>query len=497
MKPLSLYCTTALIASLAPAFADVTPSDVWDAWKTQIMVAAPTVNLGTEETVGDTLTVKGISFASDGEDGKGSATLGDIAFRDLGDGTVQIVIAPEFPIDFAMVDAGGEDVAGKLVMRSTGLNMVASGDPGAVNYDFKADEMTMTVENITSAGTDIPMNVSFALKNAVGVTKTDTTDGYKFDATATADSMDLNVDVANPEVPGETFKMTGTSKDIKIVEKGTFPLNTNLENMAAAIAAGFDISGNISSGAANYQVDVQGPEAFTGAVTAASSNFDFALGPDGLNYGGGAKTITVDGTSAAMPLPIHAALDEYVFGLKMPTLKSDTAGDIALVLKLIGVTVNEEIWAMGDPGQILPRDPATVIIDVAGKGNFTADVFDPIAMAEVTGSPVNMESLNVNEVRVAVAGADVSGTGALTFDNSGAEMGMPPMPIGSIDVVAKGINGLLDNFVKMGLIPQEQLMGMKMMMGMYAKPGAGPDELTTTVEMQEGGVLLVNGMPLQ
>ena len=54
MKTLSLYCTTALIASLAPAFADVTAQDVWDAWKVQNFGAAPTVTRGGRNG-GDTL----------------------------------------------------------------------------------------------------------------------------------------------------------------------------------------------------------------------------------------------------------------------------------------------------------------------------------------------------------------------------------------------------------------------------------------------------------
>ncbi|MEO8531232.1 MAG: DUF2125 domain-containing protein [Deltaproteobacteria bacterium] len=497
MKSLSLYCTTALIASLAPAFADVSAQDVWDAWKVQISAADPDVKIGAEEMVGDTLTIKGIEFTSDMPDGSASGKVGDIGFREMGDGTVQIILAPEFPVEFMATDAGGEEFAGKLVLRSTGMEMVASGNPGAVNYDFKAAAMTMSLEDVKTGEGAMPMTATFTLNDATGQTKTETSDGYMFDAVAKAGSMDINVSISNPKVEGETFNLTGSSKDIALSEKGKVPAGVTMENLSAAITAGFDVTGSVSSGAADYQIELTGPESLTGAMTAASSTLDFAMGALGLGYTGTAKTITLKAASASLPVPVDVTLDEYVAGLQMPVLKSDTPQDVGLVTKLIGLTLNEEIWALGDPGKVLPRDPATLVIDLSGKGNFTVDLFDPIASAEMIGSPLNMESLDVNELRLAAAGADVSGKGALTFDNSGAEMGMPPMPLGTIDVSAKGINGLLDNLVAMGIIPADQMFSAKMAIGMYAKPGAEPDTLTTTVEMKEGGSVLINGMPIQ
>jgi hypothetical protein len=59
-----------------------------------------------------------------------------------------------------------------------------------------------------------------------------------------------------------------------------------------------------------------------------------------------------------------------------------------------------------------------------------------------------------------------------------------------------GGNGLLDKLVAMGLIPKDQAMGARMMMGMFARPGDGVDTLTSTIEFKDKG-LFANGQRLQ
>jgi hypothetical protein len=74
-------------------------------------------------------------------------------------------------------------------------------------------------------------------------------------------------------------------------------------------------------------------------------------------------------------------------------------------------------------------------------------------------------------------------------------MGMP-MPLGAIDLKLVGANGLMDKLVTMGLMPQDQAMFARMMMGLYAVP-AGEDEMTSKIEFKEGGEILANGQRIQ
>ena len=64
--------------------------------------------------------------------------------------------------------------------------------------------------------------------------------------------------------------------------------------------------------------------------------------------------------------------------------------------------------------------------------------------------------------------------------------------------VCAGVNGLLDNLVAMGLLPDEEAMGARMAMGMFARPGGEEDTLVSKIEVDgETGQVLANGQRLR
>ncbi len=148
---------------------------------------------------------------------------------------------------------------------------------------------------------------------------------------------------------------------------------------------------------------------------------------------------------------------------------------------------------MVDPMEQLPRDPATLILDVTGTAKMLVDLIDEeFADAEAPGE---VESVDINELQVTIAGAELTGEGAFTFDNADMSMGYPK-PLGAVDLALKGGNALLDKLVAMGLVPEEQAMGGRMMLGMFTVP-AGDDELTSKIEFRDDGGLYANGQRLQ
>ena len=99
---------------------------------------------------------------------------------------------------------------------------------------------------------------------------------------------------------------------------------------------------------------------------------------------------------------------------------------------------------------------------------------------------------------MSAAGAELTGTGDATFDNTDlTNFNGFPKPTGEIDLKLVGGNGLMDGLVKMGLLPQEQAMGARMMMGLFTRRGDGEDTLTTKVEINEQGHILANGQRLK
>ena len=85
-----------------------------------------------------------------------------------------------------------------------------------------------------------------------------------------------------------------------------------------------------------------------------------------------------------------------------------------------------------------------------------------------------------------------------TFDNTDLTTfdGMPA-PTGEVNLSLVGGNGLLDKLIAMGLVPEEEAMGMRMMMGMFAVPGDGEDTLNSKIEVKGDGQILANGQRIK
>jgi hypothetical protein len=71
-----------------------------------------------------------------------------------------------------------------------------------------------------------------------------------------------------------------------------------------------------------------------------------------------------------------------------------------------------------------------------------------------------------------------------------------PRPEGALRVQINGLNGLLDNLVAMGLVPAEEMMAPRMMMGMFAR-STGDDQLESQLEITGDGQVLANGQRIR
>jgi hypothetical protein len=70
-----------------------------------------------------------------------------------------------------------------------------------------------------------------------------------------------------------------------------------------------------------------------------------------------------------------------------------------------------------------------------------------------------------------------------------------PRPDGTVTIDVAGANALIDNLITMGLIPAEQAMMPRMMLGMFAKP-VGEDAVQSVIEVKDGQVM-ANGQRIR
>ena len=492
----------AVIAALmvtTAAYADVTAEQVWNNWKAMVEAQGQTISTGSETKSGDTLVVRDITSKVDIEGGMATGTLAELDLREQGDGTVAVTLSPEYPIDLSMTPKGGKLTEMHIVLNQSGMKMVVSGSPGDMTYEFDAPTIGVKLAGMKADGKDIALDVDVGMTGAKGTYVIKGIDTRTVASSVTADALTYRVSAKNPDGDG-TFDLNGKMTGLTGKSDATLVGKMDMADLNAALQAGFAVDANFAYSASQGTSDfAQKGQTMHSETSASGGALNVALDKTRLNYGVAGKDVKVAVSGSQIPLPtVNVELAEIAANLLMPVAKSDTPQDFGLLVKLVGLKVNDEIWGMFDPGTVLPHDPATLVVDLAGKANWLFDIFDPAQQKMPHAMPGQVHALDVKTLDLAVAGAELTGQGGFTFDNSDmTTFNGVPKPTGSVDLKLVGGNGLIDKLVKMGLVPADQASGARMMLGLFARPGTGDDTLVSKIEITPNGEVMANGQRLQ
>ncbi|MEQ9693031.1 DUF2125 domain-containing protein [Shimia sp. SDUM112013] len=487
--------TLAVLFSSTAAFADVSPQEVWDNWRNSMTSFGYEVS-ATESMDGGTLTVSDIvlemTFPED--EGDARVEMGSLVLQDQGDGTVSIDLPAEMPINVS-AKADGETADFQIMLSYAGASVIASGSTDDLTYTYSIAKTGADLTSVVVNDEPIEdVDFTLALDNLQGVSQITSGEMTKLAQRMSASTLSYQMRAQDPE--DGRFAMDAMVQDINFQGGGSVPEVDNPEDPVALFNAGFAFDGTFTQGPATIKIegaDQDGP--FNADLASATSNLGIAIGPDGFDYSGKANEVTATIIGGGVPIPISAEMAEAAYGLKMPLLKGDGQQDVGMQLTLGGLTVSEMLWSMIDPGQVLPRDPATLSFDLAGKVSLFTDLIDEDAAS--MEAPGELNSLTLNSMLLEIAGARLSGDGAFTFDNTDmASFDGIPRPEGALNLNLKGANALIDKLVSMGLLPEDQAMAGRMMMGMFAVP-VGEDELKSTIEINAEGHVLANGQRIQ
>ncbi|QYK42054.1 MAG: DUF2125 domain-containing protein [Paracoccaceae bacterium] len=492
----SALCT---LLSTTALHAQVTPEQVWQNWKDLATGYGQTVSTGSESRQGDTLVITGMTMEQADGDVAVTGTIDEVRFRDLGNGTVEVTMSPTYPLTMNTVNAEGEDVEVGIEIAQDNLSMIAGGTPDNTTYDFTADSMVVSTTSVIEAGEALPVKFNLALEGAGGKYVVNRKPGDVIDLTSgvTAGNMVLTVAMTDP-AEGTDVQINATVAQLSATSSGTFGSMMDMEKLSDALNAGFAVDVALSYGPIAYDMNVtedSGPTSIRGKTDGGS--LALAMDRTKLAYKGGARAVEVLISSAQIPFPeVAIRYAETAFDLLMPISKGDAPQEYRLGATLRDLTVSDEIWAMFDPMQNLSRDPATLVIDARGTATLSVDIMDEEAMNSGM-PPGTLDSFDLPALQLKIAGAELTGNGALTFDNTDlVSFDGVPAPTGTVNLALSGGNALLDKLVAMGLVPDEQAMGARMMMGMFARPGTEPDTLTSTLEFKDKG-FFANGMRLK
>ena len=498
MKHFGLAASTAFvtISLAASAQAQVTPEQVWQNWQTfsaaygQALVADQVVRKG------DTLVVSGMKFSMDQPDIKVTGTLSEARFKDLGDGTVEVTVADTYPIKMVFPDQDGETQEVDLTISQPGLNMIAGGGDGETSYVF--DAPTIGINAVGHKAGKTVVDIATKLTGMTGAYLV-SIDGQVTQLETNIEAQTLSFTAKGGDDVG-TFDMTGNMAAIKLATNGTFLGLAAMENIGQALKDGFVSDSGFSYGAGSFAIDVtEGEKATKINAINESGSFGFSMSKDSLfsTANGAGVSITMSGGDIPFP-ELKIAYGEAGYEFFMPLLASATPADFGFLSRLVDFSISDEVWGMLDPTAALPRDPVTVIVDAKGTATLTTDLMDEAAMASLGDAPPGqINSLDITELQVKGAGAELTGSGSATFDNTDlVTFDGIPTPTGKVELVLKGGNGVLDKLVAMGIIPADDAMAARMMLALFAKAGEGEDVLNSTLEFKDKG-FFANGQRLK
>ncbi len=501
MSQWKFLCSTACVALIsgAPALADVTPEQVWENWKALSAAQGQTIAAASEAREGDALVVKGITMTTAQTGASGTLALDQATFTDAGDGSVVLTTSDVMTMAIkSAAIADTPETTTRVSFTLPGFTTKVSGSPEEMRYEMAGPSITVKLDGI-DGDKDIPtdLKVEATMTGLAGDYMVSGSTEKTIASTFSAEGLAAIIAGSNP---ADASKVNVTLNVAGLSGQSNSKIIGDMADVAAALKAGTTMTGGFAYQSASFDMavtDANGDMKMQG--TNAGGDATFALDGSKLAYGGTVKDANITVSGAQIPFPqVNLAYKEGAFNLAMPVAKSDSPSDFAFLMKLADLTISDEIWNMFDPGQQLPRDPMTVHLDTTGKVKLAVDLMDETAMMGLQGAPGELHALDIKALQIKLAGADVTGTGALTFDNTDmTTFAGVPAPTGSVDLKAVGVNGLLDKLMAMGLVPEDQMMGARMMLGMFAKVVEGETDTMTSSIKFEDKHLFVNGMQLQ
>ncbi len=500
----------ALIAALGagPVAADVTGPQVWADWKTYMEGIGYEMS-GSESQDGGVLTITDVIMSMQFPEDEGSVeiTMPQLALTDNADGSVSVDLPLSSLVTFDASPDDDEDdpVKGMLTYVQNGPTLVVTGDPDDMTYTYDVQSVVATLDRLEIDGEAVPpesMNVAVEISDIASVTRMQIGDQRTYDQDMTASGLTYDVAFVVPEEDGGgNGSLKGSMDGLDITGEGQLPTEGAGADMNAMLEAGASFAGGFSYSAGRTEIDIRQPEGpLVGSTSSEGGKIVFAMGPDGLKYDVTQTNLSVDMQQIPdVPFPVSLKMAQTAFNLALPVQAGEEPQDFGFGFTMGDFTITDAIWNLFDPAGQLPRDPATISLDLAGKAKMLVDLMNPETAEEMEPgeAPGEIQALTINELLVSAVGAKVTGSGAFTFDNTDTTTfeGMPK-PQGSLDVRVEGANALLDKLVQMGLLPEDQAMGARMMIGLFGVP-QGEDVLTSTIEVNEEGHVLANGQRLR
>ncbi len=499
-------CGAALAYAVATqgAFAEITANDVWADWQAYLGGMGYEVT-GDQSTSGDVTTIANMTMAMalPETDGQFNMVIPEMTLTENGDGTVNIDFPDSFPVSISG-ESDGEAFSADLLYTQDALNMVVSGTPEEMTYDYTANSLTLALDSMKFGEEAVSQDVlglNFTMNEVAGSSLMKIGEMRDIAQKFTASTMSYDVAFDEPD-SDDDGRISGKLDDLAFEGDTTIPAGFDVTNVQDLYGAGFAASGTFTYGSGSTEMagTAEG-EAFSLSSSSEGGEFTGSIDAQRLVYDLVQNSTKLAVTTADLPFPIEIAMANAGLKLEIPVAASEEIQPFGFGLNLTDFTMSDVLWSLFDPAGALPRDPATIALDTTGTAKVLVDFMDPEAVEALETSevaPGELHSLKINELLVSLVGAELTGDGDFKFDNSNTEAfdGMPA-PSGVANLKLVGANALLDTLIGMGFVSENDALGARMMMGLMAVPGEEPDTLNSTIEFTEDGQILANGQRIK
>lgn len=496
MTRLSISLSSLALLATTPAFAETLAADLWAEWQAQAELTGQVVNATVTETDGG-LTLSNFTTTAEEDGFSTRGAIDEIQLTENPDGTVSITFSELYSTTFTFeIDPGDPPANIELQLRHEGLDVQVSGDPGNRTYTYAADRLTLSDGAIWGGGGEPPTIdldlVLSDLSSTYSVTG-DTPDTMRFDSTGTIGSLQMALEVLPP--PGETgrLKLGMMMGPAEGTSAGTFLSLAALNQADGALPEGLDLTGTTTYESFALEFEFIDPsEQFAIVYTNDGGRLGFGMSQSEISYDIAGQGMEMQISAMNLPVPVNLSMASSEAAFAVPLSAGEAPQDVTARIAYEDIAIGDGLWSMIDPTNAIPRDPASLILDATGQVQLFIDLvaMDPETL---TGPPGELRGLSVNELRLGVGGAELSGTADVSF----APGQLIPMPVGAAELQLSGGNALLDALMAGGLVPAEQGAFVRGMANVFARPGATPDTLETSVRFGEDGSITANGIPLQ
>ncbi len=315
------------------------------------------------------------------------------------------------------------------------------------------------------------------------------------DASLSVADMLLDLKIIDPDSGAVLTDQRSESESVSIVFTGSnLPVSGAEDDMMDFLNedGSFRLTMESGAGTSSMGPTSELPVSIEGSGESGSAEISLQEGIVSYTTSVGALAYVFTPDPNVMPLPpMEASMSGLEMDVRAPVRPTESLQEAKFLLNLRDLAISDTAWSMIDPEGKIPRDPATLEIDLGSMLRLLVPLPE-IEDASGPGDAVEIDTVDIRKVHLDVGGAELDANGALTVDNSGSI----PFPDGTIDISVRGAQTLAETLVGLGLVDEMQVgMVMGMLMA-FAEQGDGPDHFTSTIEFKDGSVF-ANGQPIQ